>query len=84
MMRIAGIQNFPPMDRVIFGRAAADAVLDEAQRLDAKRVFLLVSHTLNLRYCSDAGDLIWRTQQPCSCAEARLAEIHNSSAEGGT
>lgn len=46
-MRLEGVQHFPPMDRVIFGQAAADAVLAEAQRLDAARVYLVVSHTLN-------------------------------------
>lgn len=47
MMRLAGVQNFPPMDRVIFGQPAAEAVFEEAQRLGAQRVFLVVSHTLN-------------------------------------
>ena len=35
------------MDRVIFGEAAASAIAGEAQRLDAHRVFLLVSATLH-------------------------------------
>ncbi len=38
---------FNAMDRVIFGKAAAEAVVLEADRLDASRVFLLVSGTLN-------------------------------------
>ncbi|MBT9470197.1 MAG: iron-containing alcohol dehydrogenase [Pseudomonadota bacterium] len=46
-MRLAGVQNFPPMDRVLFGQPAADMVLAEAQRLGATRVYLVVSHTLN-------------------------------------
>src|SRR5207248_10458723 len=46
-MRLAGVQNFPPMDRVIFGQPAADMVLAEVQRLGAGRVYLVVSHTLN-------------------------------------
>ncbi|HEY0646263.1 iron-containing alcohol dehydrogenase [Phenylobacterium sp.] len=46
-MRLAGVQTFPPMDRVIFGQPAADAILAEAQRLGAARVFLVVSRTLN-------------------------------------
>ncbi|HEY0648996.1 iron-containing alcohol dehydrogenase, partial [Phenylobacterium sp.] len=46
-MRLAGVQNFPPMDRVIFGQPAPEAVLAEALRLGAARVFLVVSRTLN-------------------------------------
>ncbi len=38
---------FTKMNRVIFGEGAANAVLDEARRLDAKRVFVLASRTLN-------------------------------------
>ena len=37
---------FTKMDRVIFGQNAAEAVLAEADRLDAKRVFILSSGTL--------------------------------------
>jgi maleylacetate reductase len=48
-MRKAGIHNFPAMDRVVYGKAASDAVNDEAVRLDAKRVFLIVSRTLNTK-----------------------------------
>jgi maleylacetate reductase len=38
---------FGEMEEVLFGRPAAQAVDAEAQRLDAKRVFLMVSGTLN-------------------------------------
>ena len=38
---------FTRMDEVVFGRPAAEAVADQARRLDASRVFLLVSGTLN-------------------------------------
>lgn len=38
---------FSKMDEVIFGRPAAEAVADQAKRLNASRVFLLVSGTLN-------------------------------------
>lgn len=37
---------FTKMDRVIFGEGAADAVIREADRLDATRVFILSSKTL--------------------------------------
>ena len=48
-MRKTGIHNFPAIDRVVYGKAAADALKDEAVRLDAKRVFLLVSRTMNTK-----------------------------------
>jgi maleylacetate reductase len=48
-MRTAGIHNFPAIDRVVYGKAAPDALNDEAMRLDAKRVFLIVSRTLNTK-----------------------------------
>lgn len=48
-MRAAGTHLFPVMDRVIFGRPAAQALLDEVERLSKRRVFLMVSHTLNSR-----------------------------------
>lgn len=38
---------FTGMDRIIFGEATAGAVVREAERIGAKRVFLLVSGTLN-------------------------------------
>src|SRR3954449_1660312 len=48
-MRKAGIHNFPAIDRVVYGKAASGALNDEAVRLDAKRVFLIVSRTLNTK-----------------------------------
>ena len=42
-----GSFSIPPMERVFFGRPFVDVVLEEADRLGAKRVFLLVSNTLN-------------------------------------
>jgi len=38
---------FSKMEQVLFGVAAADAVAEEAQRRDARRVFLMASGTLN-------------------------------------
>jgi alcohol dehydrogenase class IV len=38
--------NFTSTERVIFGRAAAEAIAGEAEMLGAERVFLLVSKTL--------------------------------------
>jgi maleylacetate reductase len=49
---IAGIMRtgtfqIPPMERVFFGRPFDEAIVEEVDRLEAKRVFLLVSNTLN-------------------------------------
>ncbi len=38
---------FSRMDEVLFGVPAAEAVAEEARRLDAQRVFLMASGTLN-------------------------------------
>ena len=38
---------FGAMDEVVFGKPAAEAVADQAQRLGATRVFLMVSNSLN-------------------------------------
>lgn len=46
-MRTAGTYLFPMMDRIIFGRPAAQALSEEVERLGKRRVFLMVSHTLN-------------------------------------
>ena len=46
-MRTAGTHLFPMMDRVIFGRPAAQALMEEVERLNKRRVFLMVSNTLN-------------------------------------
>ena len=46
-MRAAGTHLFPMMDRVIFGTPAAQALRGEVERLNKRRVFLMVSHTLN-------------------------------------
>ena len=42
-----GLFSIPPMDRVYFGRPFIEVVVEEADRLSARRVFLLVSNTLN-------------------------------------
>jgi maleylacetate reductase len=46
-MRIAGSYQFPTMESVIYGKPAAEALREEAERLGAKRVYLIVSRTLN-------------------------------------
>jgi maleylacetate reductase len=45
-MRITGSYQFPAMESVIYGKPAADALREEAERLDAKRVYLIASRTL--------------------------------------
>lgn len=44
---LSGMYRLPEIDRVVFGRPAAQVIAEEVLRLDAKRVFLLASHTLN-------------------------------------
>jgi maleylacetate reductase len=44
-----GFHQYPPMDQVIFGKPAAQALREEAEKRDAKRVFLIVSRTLNTK-----------------------------------
>src|SRR6202023_2733388 len=46
-MRIAGSHQYPTMESVIYGKPAAEALREEAERLGAKRVFLIASRTLN-------------------------------------
>jgi maleylacetate reductase len=58
-MRRSGAHNFPAIDRVIYGKAASEAVSEEAERLKAKRVFLIVSRTLNSK--TDEIEKIRRT-----------------------
>lgn len=45
----AGTMVFTRMNRVIFGKPAAAAIVEEAGRLGAHRVFILASHTLNTK-----------------------------------
>jgi maleylacetate reductase len=46
-MVASGRVVFGKMDEVTFGKPAAEAVAEQAKRLDANRVFLMVSGTLN-------------------------------------
>jgi len=48
-MQTAGSYQFPPMDQVIYGKPAAEALREEAERLDARGVFLIASRTLNTK-----------------------------------
>jgi maleylacetate reductase len=48
-MRKEGIHIHPQTDRLIYGRPAADALLEEVTRLGAKRVFIIASRTLNTK-----------------------------------
>jgi maleylacetate reductase len=41
-----GSYAYLPLERVVFGRPAADAALDEMQRIGAKRVFIVASKSL--------------------------------------
>jgi maleylacetate reductase len=46
-MRVAGSYQYPTMETVVYGKPAAEALREEADRLGAKRVYLIVSRTLN-------------------------------------
>jgi len=48
-MQTAGSYQFPPMEQVIYGKPAAEALREEAERLDARGVFLIASRTLNTK-----------------------------------
>lgn len=46
-MQAAGSYQYPSMDFVIYGKPSATAIREEAERLGARRVYLIVSRTLN-------------------------------------
>ena len=46
-MPIAGSHQYPTMESVIYGKPAAEALREEAERLGAKRIYLIASRTLN-------------------------------------
>jgi len=54
----SGTMVFTAMNRVIFGTPAAEAIVAEADRLQARRVFVLTGRTLNTQ--TDAVDKIRR------------------------
>src|SRR5262245_18882778 len=45
----SGTMVFTAMNRVTFGKPAAEAILAEAERLGARRVFVLSGRTLNIQ-----------------------------------
>lgn len=47
MSTISGMFALPALERIVYGRAAAQVVPREAERLGARRVFLLASGTMN-------------------------------------
>ena len=65
----SGTMVFTAINRVIFGRPAAEAIVAEADRLGAKRVFVLTGRTLNTK--TDEIDKI-RT-----ALGARFAGVHD-------
>jgi len=48
-MRIAGNYQYPTMESVNYGKPAGEALREEAERLGAKRVYLIASRTLNTK-----------------------------------
>ncbi len=65
----SGTMVFTAMNRVIFGQPAAEAIVGEADRLGAKRVFVLTGRTLNKR-----TEEIARVRQALG---ARFAGVHD-------
>lgn len=65
----SGTMVFTAMNRVIFGKAAAEAIVVEADRLQAKRVFILSGRTLNT-----ATDEIEKVRKALG---ARFAGVHD-------
>ncbi|MBX3501784.1 MAG: iron-containing alcohol dehydrogenase [Alphaproteobacteria bacterium] len=65
----SGTMVFTAMNRVIFGKPAAESIVAEADRLQAKRVFILSGHTLNA-----ATDEIEKVKKALS---ARFAGVHD-------
>jgi maleylacetate reductase len=59
-----GVYRYPDMDEVVFGRPCADVVAEEASRLDATRIFVVASGTLN------------RTTDVVSAVVAKLGNRH--------
>jgi maleylacetate reductase len=53
---LTGRFTFPAIERIVYGKPAAAALQEEAQRLEATRVFLLVSGTMN-RETDEVGKL---------------------------
>ena len=44
---LTGTMSFPSIERIVYGQSAAQALRGEADRLGAKRVFMIVSGTMN-------------------------------------
>ena len=63
-MLTTGRVVFGKMDEVVFGKPAAEAVAEQARRLDANRVFLMVSGTLN-RETDEIEKVRWALGNHC-------------------
>ena len=44
---LSGQFGFPAIERIVYGKPAAEALVEETRRLEATRVFLMVSGTMN-------------------------------------
>jgi len=65
----AGVLAFPAIERIVYGEPAAQALRAEAERLDAKRIFLIVSGTMN-RTTDEV-------QKACAALGARHAALYD-------
>ncbi|MDP6707789.1 MAG: iron-containing alcohol dehydrogenase [Alphaproteobacteria bacterium] len=75
----AGRVNFSRMESVTFGRPAAEAVADEARKLGANRVFLMVSNTLNNK--TDEIETVRRALGNLSCGSFDAMSPHTPRAD---
>lgn len=73
-MRKSGVHNFPAIDRVIYGKAASEALNEETGRLNATRVLLLASRTLNTKTTDEIERFVTRSATTMS---PPLTELHS-------
>jgi maleylacetate reductase len=73
-MTASGRVNFSRMDSVIYGQPAAEAVANEVRKLGAKRVFLMVSSTLNKH--TDEIELVRRELGNLCCGTFQAMAPH--------
>lgn len=65
-----GVFEYGPLDRVHYGARFEIALLDEVRRLDAKRVFLIVSNTLH----KTTNEIV----KVCNALDSRIADIFDA------
>jgi alcohol dehydrogenase class IV len=56
-MGMSGIYDYLPLERVVFGKRAAEAIRAEVERLNATRVFIVASKTLS-RHTEEVAEIV--------------------------